>query len=137
MNLLTTMKLHLANINVINKPATPPEKFKSSKPNLQLQPKKSVEQNYAELYGQSIRGSSSKHQSRYDNSFTALGPKLWNAMLNHLSADFPAFKNLLTAFLLTVPDKPSVRGYVTPNTNSLLAWRVDTSAFALWGGQRI
>ena len=26
------------------------------------------------------RGSSSKHQSMYDNSFAVLGPKLWNAM---------------------------------------------------------
>ena len=85
------------------------------------------------------RGSSSKHQSSYDNSFAVLGPKLWNSMPAHINgiAEFPAFKNQLTAFLLSVPDKPPVRGYTTPNSNSLLAWRVDTSASALWGGQRI
>ena len=83
--------------------------------------------------------SSCKYQSLYDSSFAVLGPKLWNAMPYHLNsiADFPAFKAKLTAFLLSVPDKPPVRGYTAQNSNSLLAWRTDTSASALWGGQRI
>ena len=85
------------------------------------------------------RASSSRHQSMYDSSFTVLGPKLWNAMPYYLNgiADFAPFKSRLTAFMLSVPDKPPVRGYTTPNSNSLLAWRVDPSASALWGGQRI
>ena len=77
----------------------------------------------------------------YDSSFAVLGPKLWNAMPYYLNgiADFASFKSRLTAFMLSVPDKPPVRGYITPNSNSLfmLAWRVDTIASALWGGQRI
>ena len=85
------------------------------------------------------RASSSRHQSMYDSSFAVLGPKLWNAMPYYLNgiAEFAPFKSRLTAFMLSVPDKPPVRGYTTPNSNSLLAWRVDPSASALWGGQRI
>jgi len=85
------------------------------------------------------RDSSSRHQSMYDSSFAVHGPKLWNAMPNYLNSisDFPSFKSRLTAFLLSVPDKPPVRGYTTANSNSLLAWRVDSSASALWGGQRV
>ena len=85
------------------------------------------------------RASSSRHQSMYDSSFAVLGPKLWNAMPYYLNgiSDFAPFKSRLTAFMLSVPDKPPVRGYTTPNSNSLLAWRVDPSASALWGGPRI
>ena len=82
--------------------------------------------------------SSHRHQSMYDNSFAVMGPKLWNAIPYHLNniADFDAFKSKLTTFLLTLPDKPPVRGYTPPNSNSLLAWRVDSNVTTLWGGQR-
>ena len=85
------------------------------------------------------RCSNSKFQSMHDSSFAVIGPKLWNAMPYHLNsiADFPTFKAGLTAFMLSVPDKPPVRGYTCPNSNSLLAWRTDPSVSALWGGQRI
>ena len=73
------------------------------------------------------------HQTLNDNSFAALGPKLWNSLpyqLNSLDR-FEMFKIRLTAFLLTVPDKPPVKGYVSPNSNSILSWRVDRDAAAL------
>ena len=77
------------------------------------------------------------HQTLYDNSFAVLGPKLWNGLpyqLNSLDR-FEMFKSRLTAFLITVPYKPPVKGYVSPNSNSLLAWRVDRDAAALWDGR--
>ena len=85
------------------------------------------------------RGSSNKFQSMYDSSFAVMGPKLWNALPYSINsiAEFPAFKASFTAFMLSVPDNPPVRGYTCPNSNSLLAWRTDSSASALWGGQRI
>ena len=46
------------------------------------------------------------HQTFYDNSFAVLGPK----QLNSLDR-FKMFKSRFTAFLLTVPDKPPVKGY--------------------------
>lgn len=78
-----------------------------------------------------------RHQSLYDSSFAVMGPKLWNSIpygLNSL-AEFDVFKSRLTAFILKVPDKPPVRGYSPPNSNSLLAWRVDKDAAALWGSR--
>ena len=85
------------------------------------------------------RCSSMKFQTMYDSSFAVMGPKLWNALPYHINsiADFPSFKASLTAFLLSVPDKPPVRGYTCSNSNSLLAWRTDSSSSALWGGQRL
>ena len=70
------------------------------------------------------------HQTLYDNSFAVLGPKPWNSIpykLNSLD-QFEVFKSRLTAFLLTVPDNPPVKGYVPPDSNSLLAWRVNRDA---------
>jgi len=82
--------------------------------------------------------SSIGHQSSYDSSFAVMGPKLWNAIPYHLNgiSDLAPFKGKLAAFLLTVPDHPPVKGYSSPNSNSLLAWRIDSSASALWGGHR-
>ena len=64
---------------------------------------------------------------------------IYSLLIYHLNdiADFLSFKAYLTAFILSVPDKPPVRGYTCPNSNSLLAWRTDSSASALWGGQQI
>ena len=84
------------------------------------------------------RVSSLRHQSLYDNSFAVMGPRLWNSIPYNLNTieKFVPFKNMLTTFVLAVPDKPPVRGYSTPNSNSLLAWRVDNSVSILhWGGQ--
>ena len=84
------------------------------------------------------RRSSALHQSLYDNSFAVLGPKLWNCVPYHLNgiAQFDLFKKELTAFLLSMPDTPPAKGYTPQNSNSILAWRVDSSAAALWGGRR-
>ncbi len=84
--------------------------------------------------------SSSANQSLFDNSFAVHGvhgPKLWNAMPYHLNViqDLVSFKNKLTKFLLSLPDKPPIRGYTPPNTNSLLCWRNDREASSFWGGQ--
>ena len=65
-----------------------------------------------------------RHQSTYDSSFAVNGPRLWNSIPSNLTliADFNMFKCMLTKFLLTVPDKPHVRGYCYANHNSLLDW---------------
>ena len=83
------------------------------------------------------RGSTLGHQSLYDNSFAVKGPKLWNSVPYHLNSieEFATFKTKLTTFILSIPDNPPVKGYTAPNSNSLLAWRMDASASALWGGQ--
>ena len=48
------------------------------------------------------------------------------------------FKKHLTTFVLKVPDKPPIRGYSSPNSNSILDWRneknVSTNTFSGgWG----
>ena len=70
------------------------------------------------------RGSTQHYQALYDTSFAVLGPRLWNIIPSQLTlqTNFIAFKNSLTAFLLTVPDKPPVPGYTCPHNNSLLDW---------------
>ena len=83
--------------------------------------------------------SSLAHHTLYDCSFAVMGPKLWNSIpypLNNMS-DFTSFKNQLTRFMLSVPDKPPIRGYTSPNTNSVLAWKNDRHTTPLWGGQHI
>ena len=82
------------------------------------------------------RSAYTANQSKYEKSFAVMGPKLWNAMPYHLNliSDLEQFKNQLTKFLLSVPDKPPIRGYTSPNSNSLLCWRTDREASALWGG---
>ena len=106
---------------------------------LQIRFQKKARQGTQAVIPPMLQNSSARHQSLYDGSFGVQGPKLWNSMPYHLNSigDFPTFKNRLTAFLLAVPDKPPVRGYTPPNSNSLVTWRVDSSASALWGGQRI
>ena len=83
------------------------------------------------------RTSSAANQSLYDNSFAVMGPKLWNAMPYHLNviSDLEQFKNQLTKFMLSLPDTPPIRGHISLNSNSLLCWRNDRDASALWGGQ--
>ena len=53
------------------------------------------------------------HQSTYNSSFAVNGPRLWNSIPSNLTliANFNIFKCMLMNFLLTVPDKPPVRGY--------------------------
>lgn len=79
------------------------------------------------------------NQSLYDSSFSVMGPKLWNSIPYQLNiiSEFTSFKNQLTRFMLSVPDMPPIHGYTAPNSNSMLAWRNDRDARALWGSQRI
>ena len=85
------------------------------------------------------RVSSAANQTLYDNSFAVQGPKLWNAIPYHLNViqDLQHFKNQLTKFMLSLPDKPPIRGYTPPNTNSLLCWRNERDFTSLWGGQKM
>ena len=71
--------------------------------------------------------SKQRHQSLYDNSFAVLGPRLWNALPSYLSnSSFSQqqFKNRLTDYLNSIPDKPPVKGYSCQNNNSILSWNM-------------
>ena len=78
------------------------------------------------------------HQSLYDNSFAVNGPRLWNCLPAYINkmGEFESFKRQLTYSLLQrIPDLPPVRGYTSPNSNSILDWRRDSATQGLWGGQ--
>ena len=86
----------------------------------------------------SIRSTSAAgNQSLYDSSFAVMGPRLWNCLPIDIStiAVFGQFKEKLTSLFMRIPDKPPTRGYSSPNTNSVLDWRVDAATTELWGGQ--
>ena len=70
------------------------------------------------------KNSTAANQSLFDNSFAVQGPMLWNAIPYHLNViqDLQQFKDRLTKFMLSLPDKPPIRGYATLNSNSLLCW---------------
>ena len=68
------------------------------------------------------RSAKQVHQTLYDNSFGVLGPRLWNTIPAELTLMVDKFKDNLTDYLLTVPDKPPVQGYSCANTNSILSW---------------
>ena len=80
------------------------------------------------------KSATTANRSLYDASFAVMGPKLWNSIPYHFNVitELNSFKRQITNFLLSVPDKPPIRGYSTPNTNSLLCWRNDKDASALW-----
>ena len=83
------------------------------------------------------RSASAANSSIHERSFAEMSPTLWNTMPNHLNvmSNFEHFKSQLTKFLLSVPEKPPIRGYTSPNSNSLLCWGIDREASAIWGGQ--
>ena len=87
------------------------------------------------------KSSSVAHQTLYEKSFGVMGPRLWNCIPAHIRSMntivIDNFKHNLTDFLLSVPDKPPIRGSTAPNSNSILDWRCDREASALWGGQQI
>ena len=62
--------------------------------------------------------------SRYDGSFSVMGPSLWNLLPKHINciSNFNTFKQKLDEFLLSYPDQPPVAGYTTINNNSLRSW---------------
>ena len=68
------------------------------------------------------RGCRSRVLTQYDASFAYIGPKLWNVLPKELNmvGELGKFKSRLTKFLLSLPDKPPVQGYVRANDNSLV-----------------
>ena len=80
---------------------------------------------------------SSASQSIADSSFGILGPKLWNCIpaTIRMKESLETFKSALSIFLVSLPDKPPIRGFTSPNPNSILNWRVDWDASALFGGR--
>jgi hypothetical protein len=84
-------------------------------------------------------GVSAYHQSLYDDLFAVSGPRLWNCLPAYINTvgEFGCFKRQLTSLLLRIPDQPPVRGYTSPNTNSILDWRTDSATLEIWGGQKV
>ena len=82
---------------------------------------------------------SAAHQTLYETSFSVMGPKLWNCLPTQIRAvsKHDNFKRQMTAFMLSVPDKPPIRGFTPLNSNSILDWRNDREASALWGSQQL
>ena len=70
------------------------------------------------------RSAKKGHQTLYDNSFSVLGPRLWNTLPTELTGigSQQQLKERLTNYLFTIPDKPPVQGYSCQNNNSLLSW---------------
>ena len=67
------------------------------------------------------KSSSAANQTLFDSSFSVQGPILWNAMPHHLNIiqDLEQFKSKLTQFLLSIPDRPPIRGCNPNNKNTL------------------
>ena len=70
------------------------------------------------------RNSSLRNQTRYDNSFSVFGPRLWNILPSELTmiGDSITFKNKLTEYFWSFPDEPPVTGYCCTNNNSIIEW---------------
>ena len=71
--------------------------------------------------------SSAANQTLFDSSFAVQGPILWNTMPHDLNTiqdqDLEQFKSKLTQFMLSISDKPPIRGWNPPNKNTLLCWK--------------
>ena len=82
---------------------------------------------------------SAAHQTLYETLLSLMGPKLWNCLPTKIRAisKHDSCKRQMTAFMLSVPDKPPIRGFTSPNSNSILDWRNDQETSALWGGQQL
>ena len=65
---------------------------------------------------------SAKAQSKYDESFAVLGPKLWNCIPSDTTkiTKLVTFKTSLGKYLKQIPDQPPTLGYTAVNNNSLL-----------------
>ena len=79
------------------------------------------------------------NQTLYENSFGVRGPRMWNCIPADTIAiqSMDTFKSKITQLMLSVPDAPPIRGYTPINSNSILEWRNNRDASALWGGRRI
>ena len=68
------------------------------------------------------RGCMGRVRTQYDLSFAYIGPKLWNMLPKRINliGELQKFKSELTRFVLSLPDRPPVHGYVRANNNSLV-----------------
>ena len=82
------------------------------------------------------KGCKSRHSTLNEHSFRVMGPRLWNCIPKQIRSHtvLESFKEHLTRFMLKVPDKPPIRGYTPPNSNSILDWRNNKEASAFYGG---
>ena len=80
------------------------------------------------------KGCKMRHRSLQENSFAIMGPRIWNCIPGHIRKwdSLDLFKKHLTTFVLKVPDKPPIRGYSSPNFNSILYWRNEKDIPALF-----
>ena len=69
-------------------------------------------------------GSRALMQSLYDDSFSVVGPMLWNTLPNKLTIikSENTFKSKLTKLLRMLSDEPPVSGYARSNNNSPELW---------------
>ena len=60
-------------------------------------------------------------QTKFDESFSVVGPRLWNALPSSLTTivSDTKFKNDLTGLLYELDDMPPVYGYTRAHDNSL------------------
>ena len=77
-----------------------------------------------------------KHRTLHENSFKIMGPRIWNCIPSQICEldCLESFKNHLTKFVLKVPDKPPIRGYTPPNSNSILDWRNEKACTSTFSG---
>ena len=66
----------------------------------------------------------SKAQNIFDKSFAVKGPQMWNIVPKNVKIikELERFKIELNKWLLNIPDRPPVHGYVTQNNNLILEW---------------
>ena len=73
-----------------------------------------------------------RNQTLNEHSFAVLCPRLWNTLPKDLTVIScqQKFKDKLSSYVSSVPDLPPIRGYTSPNNNSLLNWH-ENKAVAL------
>ena len=64
------------------------------------------------------KSAKAKFQTKYDESFTVFGPRLWNTLPKSIRAagNFTQFKAVLTRYMLSIPDEPPVHGIASSNS---------------------
>ena len=69
----------------------------------------------------SLTQGSARNRRLFDESFSFIGPTLWNALPSEVSAiqSFTMFKSHLDKLLRDVPDQPPVTGYSRAHRNTL------------------
>ena len=83
------------------------------------------------------RDAKAKYISQFDNSFRVRAAKLWNTIPAKLTTkpSFMSFKNSLTSYLISLPDRPPIQGF--PSRNSLLDFNLlNINEGVHWSSQR-